>query len=80
MYDQNGKYGLRGSEYIIFPGYPPAENMEFDLSKVVNKGVEPEWLDYRGRYENSVDFKFAPPVFLKHADSVWRANVFRNYE
>lgn len=80
MYDQNGKYALRGAEYIIFPDYPPAENMEFDLSKFINNGSEPEWLEYRGRYENSFDFKSAPLSFLSHADSVWRANVFRNYE
>lgn len=80
MHDQNGKYGLRGSQYIVFPDSPEPENYEFDLSKSETSEEIPEWLDFRGRYKNADDFDSCIPEFLELADSVWRSNAFERFD
>lgn len=80
MHDQNGKYGLRGFQYIVFPDSPEPIGYQFDLSKAEKTEDVPEWLDFRGRYKNANDFKNCDPSFFKLADSVWQANAFERFD
>lgn len=80
MHDQNGKYGLRGFQYIVFPNDNMPVDYEFDLTKIPSSDDTPEWLDFRGRYKNTNDFSGAPGSFLKLADSIWQANAFERFD
>ena len=80
MHDVNGKYALRGAQYIVDQSTPKPSNYIFDLTKIDTTAQRPEWLDYRGRYENASDFKEKDPAFLKLADSIWRATTFESFE
>ena len=74
MHDENGKYGLRGYDYVIFRGEEdPREGFNANRDAM---NPSDEWEFFMGRYENDTDFNHAPPAFLKHADSIWLTNAF----
>lgn len=80
MHDDENKYALRGSQYIVFPTEDQPTDYEFDLSKVDKDDSVPEWLDFRGRYENSKDFEKVDASFLQLADSIWQSHAFERFD
>jgi hypothetical protein len=80
MHDDENKYALRGSQYIVFPDDQQPTNYQYDLSKADKDDDIPEWLDFRGRYENAKDFEGADASFLTLADSIWRSNAFERFD
>ncbi len=80
VHQRKQKYALRG--YTILKINDSADSLysedrELDLSKVITdtkKDITDSW----GRYENTNDFKNAPPALLKHATQLWKENFIEN--
>ncbi|MEM6397805.1 MAG: hypothetical protein AAF741_15760 [Bacteroidota bacterium] len=73
MHENDTKMGLRGFMSLKEVG----SGFEYDYSKVDTTGLSEIDMIYatHGAYENEIDFKEQPSVFLEHAQGLWKKYV-----